>query len=144
MSKKDLLDEQAYSLIMQDHQLSSAQAKLGQVDNVTNQLNIDLAQMLNETDQIIAESQNLLENLDQDFLEIVLDADDEVFFIVDDDPEPISTLNETTLSTQKYSTLSLLDTLNFQTILHGMNIKNHLEHSKNSQISLSRKTLLKI
>ena len=113
MSQKDLLDEQAYSLIMQDHQLSSAQAKLGQVDNVTNQLNIDLAQMLNETDQIIAESQNLLENLDQDFLEIVLDADDEVFFIVDDDPEPISTLNETTLSTQKYSTLSLLDTPEF-------------------------------
>lgn len=113
MSTKEFLDGQAYSLIMQDHQLSSAQAKLGQVDNITNHLNIDLAQMLNETDQIIEESQYSLESLDQAFLEIVLETNNEAFFIVDEAPDLTLIPNETIPSTQKYSTLSMLDTPEF-------------------------------
>ncbi|CAB1207535.1 hypothetical protein [Acinetobacter bouvetii] len=113
MSKKDLLNEQAYSLIMQDHQLSSAQAKLGQVDSMANQLNIDLAQMLSETDQLILESTNLLENLENDFLEITLTTNEDVFFVVDEDTNSLHELENPSPSAPKYSPLSMLDTFEF-------------------------------
>ena len=53
MIKKDLVDEQAYSLVMQDLQLSSAQAKLGQIDSLMNQLNSDLDKILLETNDAL-------------------------------------------------------------------------------------------
>ncbi|WP_180048448.1 MULTISPECIES: hypothetical protein [unclassified Acinetobacter] len=138
MSKKDLLDEQAYSLIMQDHQLSSAQAKLGQVDSITNQLNVDLAQMLSETDQLILDSTNLLENLENDFLEIALTTDEEVFFVIDEDTDTLYELEEFSPSVSKYTPLNMLDTLEFSKDLTWDEYQNSLralQKQSNSIIS---------
>ncbi|MFJ0260997.1 hypothetical protein Q4247_10345 [Acinetobacter baumannii] len=138
MSKKDLLDEQAYSLIMQDHQLSSAQAKLGQVDSITNQLNVDLAQMLSETDQLILDSTNLLENLENDFLEIALATDEEVFFVIDEDTDTLYELEEFSPSVSKYTPLNMLDTLEFSKDLTWDEYQNSLRAlQKQSNIIIS-------
>ncbi|KGT46404.1 hypothetical protein [Acinetobacter sp. HR7] len=111
MSKKDLLDEQAYSLVMQDHQLSAAQAKLEQIDRVTNQINIELAQMLSETNQLISQSENLLETLDNDFLEIALSTNEEDFFIIEDDNYLYEEKSDS--SPSQYSPISMLETFDF-------------------------------
>lgn len=138
MSKKDLLDEQAYSLIMQDHQLSSAQAKLGQVDSITNQLNVDLAQMLSETDQLILDSTNLLESLENEFLEIALTTDEEVFFVIDEDTDTLYELEESSPSVPKYTPLSMLDTLEFAKNLTWDEYQNTLRaFQKQSNIIIS-------
>lgn len=131
MSKNDLLNEQAYSLIMQDHQLSSAQAKLGQTDSVTNQLNIDLAQMLSETDQLILDSTNVLENLENDFLEIALTSDEDTFFAIEDDSELLYELETSSAPINKYKSVSLIDTFEFSNDLTWDQYQSKLREFQN-------------
>lgn len=131
MSKNDLLNEQAYSLIMQDHQLSSAQAKLGQIDSVTNQLNIDLVQMLSETDQLILDSTNVLENLENDFLEIALTSDEDTFFVIEDDSDLLYELETSSAPINKYKSVSLIDTFEFSNDLTWDQYQSKLREFQN-------------
>ena len=85
MIKKDLVDEQAYSLVMQDLQLSSAQAKLGQIDSLMNQLNSDLDKILLETNDALRGSEFLIEDVENELLEFSIVNDEEIIFFVEVD-----------------------------------------------------------
>ena len=76
MIKKDLVDEQAYSLVMQDLQLSSAQAKLGQIDGVMNQLNSDLDKILLETQDALTNSEFLVGDVERELLDFSIVHDE--------------------------------------------------------------------
>ncbi len=110
MIKKDLVDEQAYSLVMQDLQLSSAQAKLGQIDSLMNQLNSDLDKILLETNDALRGSEFLIEDVENELLEFSIVNDEEIIFFVEVDElvEQIPPIQNST-----YKPLSLLDTISF-------------------------------
>ena len=108
MIKKDLVDEQAYSLVMQDLQLSSAQAKLGQIDGAMNQLNSDLDKILLETQDSLNNSEFLIEYVEKELLEFSIIHDEEVIFFVEEEKvvEEIFPIQKST-----YTPLSLLETI---------------------------------
>ncbi|QIC64406.1 hypothetical protein [Acinetobacter schindleri] len=108
MIKKDLVDEQAYSLVMQDLQLSSAQAKLGQIDGVMNQLNSDLDKILLETQDALTNSEFLVGDVERELLDFSIVHDEEIIFVVEEEKEveEIFQIPEST-----YTHLSLLDTI---------------------------------
>ncbi|MFI9921705.1 hypothetical protein Q4388_13790 [Acinetobacter baumannii] len=110
MIKKDLVDEQAYSLVMQDLQLSSAQAKLGQIDGVMNQLNSDLDKILLETQDSLNNSEFLIGEVERELLEFSIVHDEEIIFIVEEEKvaEEIFPIQKSS-----YTPLSLLETITF-------------------------------
>lgn len=113
MKKKDLLDEQAYSLIMQDHQISSVQAKLGQVEDLTNQLNDDLAHMLLETDKLTLELKNLSDSLNNEFLDVNLNSNEQLIFFVDEDIDLLDSSSSSNTSVTRYTSINMLEALDF-------------------------------
>lgn len=103
MSKKNSLDEFASSLIVQKHQLESAQIKLSEMDDILQELSGDISTRLNNSQTQISEVDDFLKSLDNHLYDI---SSDDIDVILDVSSETTDVSNK-----YQYDKVDLLDEL---------------------------------